>query len=123
MHMRITLDTLSTNMSRVSSQQSQNTARYVVRMCRSLRRLLFIPLFVSHYVCIFCIDARHQRLTVAHILHSPILANVNVQPIRLVVHGAHAVGLEDTVFFGEVLLCKSLGACVSLSSCLVFLHS
>ena len=63
------------------------------------------------------------HLTIADVLHSPILANVNVQPIRLVVHGAHAVGLEDTVFLGEVLLCKSLGACVSLSSCLVFLHS
>lgn len=53
-------------------------------------------------------------LTVAHILHRPVLTNVDVQPVRLVVHGHHAVGLEHAVLLGEVLLCEGLFACVSV---------
>lgn len=58
--------------------------------------------------------AYSNRLTVANILHSSVLADVNVQPIRLVVHGAHAVGLEHAVLFGEVLLCEGLSSLVSI---------
>ena len=47
-------------------------------------------------------------LTIAHILHGPILANVDIQSLRLVVHSAHAVGLEHAVLLGEILLGERL---------------
>lgn len=46
--------------------------------------------------------------TIAHILHSPILTNMNVQPLRSVVHSAHATGLKHAVLLGEILLGKRL---------------
>lgn len=46
--------------------------------------------------------------TIAHILHGPILPNMNVQPLRPVIHSAHAVGLEHAVLLGEILLGERL---------------
>jgi hypothetical protein len=48
------------------------------------------------------------HLTLASLLHRTILANMDVQPLGLVVHRLHAVGLEDAVFFGEVGLGEGL---------------
>lgn len=58
-------------------------------------------------------------LTIAHILHGPILANVDIQSLRLVVHSAHAVGLEHAVLLGEILLGKRLPL-ISMVSCRMF---
>jgi hypothetical protein len=33
---------------------------------------------------------------------------MNVQPLRLVIHRAHAVGLHDAVFLGEILFGERL---------------
>ena len=49
-----------------------------------------------------------MSLTVANLLHRTVLANMNVQPIRLVVHGHHGIGLDDAVLLGKVLLCECL---------------
>ena len=49
-----------------------------------------------------------DHLTVAHILHRAILGNMDIQPIRLVVHGHHAIGLDHAVLLGEVLLRERL---------------
>lgn len=46
-------------------------------------------------------------LTMRDLLDSAILINMNVQAVRLVIHGAHAVGLEDAVLLGQILLCES----------------
>lgn len=56
-----------------------------------------------------------RRLSISHILHRAVLIDVDVQPVGLVVHGAHAVGAENAVFLGEVLLCESLQAPVLIS--------
>jgi hypothetical protein len=48
------------------------------------------------------------HLTLASLLNRTILANMDVQPLRLVVHRLHAIGLEDAVFFGEVCLGEGL---------------
>lgn len=44
----------------------------------------------------------------ANFLDRTIVVDMNIQPLRLVVHRAHAVGLEDAVFLREVALRKSL---------------
>jgi hypothetical protein len=49
-----------------------------------------------------------STLTLASLLHRTILANMDVQPLGLVVHRLHAVGLEDAVFLGEVGLREGL---------------
>lgn len=72
-----------------------------------------VPLFISHhYVCMSHHDpaptSEVNTLTELHILYGSILANVNVQPIRLEVHGLHAAGFEDAVLLGEVLLREGL---------------
>ena len=54
--------------------------------------------------------------TIAHILHGPILANVDIQPLRPVIHGAHAVGLEHAVLLGEILLGERLPLVSTVSS-------
>jgi hypothetical protein len=48
------------------------------------------------------------HLTLASALHRTILANMDVQPVGLVVHRLHASGLEDAVLLGEVGLCEGL---------------
>jgi hypothetical protein len=48
------------------------------------------------------------RLTVSYVLDGSILADVDVQPLGLVVHCAHAVGLQDAVLLGKVRLCEGL---------------
>jgi len=48
------------------------------------------------------------RLAISHVLHCAILANMHIQALRLVVHGAHAVRLEDAVLLREVFLRKGL---------------
>ena len=47
-------------------------------------------------------------LTVPHIQHRAIITHVNVQTIRLEVHGGHAVGLQHAMLLGEILLRESL---------------
>jgi hypothetical protein len=49
------------------------------------------------------------RLTLANLLDRTLLIDMNVEALGLVVHRAHTVGLEDTVFLGEVGLCERLG--------------
>ena len=49
-----------------------------------------------------------SKLTVANILDGALVVDVNVETIGLVVHGAHGVGLEDTVLLGEVLFGEGL---------------
>lgn len=61
-----------------------------------------------------------KHLAVAHVLNSPILTDVNVQPVGLEVHGAHAVGFEHAVLFREVLLCEGLAILVSSLALLIF---
>jgi len=51
---------------------------------------------------------KSRFLTIDNLLHRPILIDVDVHTIRLVVHGAHAVRLEDAVLLGEIGLCKRL---------------
>lgn len=51
---------------------------------------------------------RVSRLSVAHLLHCAVITDVNVQPVRLVVHGHHATGLDDAMLLGKVLLCECL---------------
>ena len=75
-----------------------------------------VPLFISHhYVRMSHHDSAPtsevNTLTKLHILYGSILANVNVQPIRLEVHGLHAAGFEDAVLLGEVLLREGLSRC------------
>lgn len=48
------------------------------------------------------------RLALANLLNRTIIIDMNVQPIRLVVHRAHAIGLEDAVLLGEIVLRESL---------------
>jgi hypothetical protein len=43
-----------------------------------------------------------------NILNHAIFVDVNVQPLRLVVSGAHRTGLDDAVLLGKVGLCKRL---------------
>jgi hypothetical protein len=52
--------------------------------------------------------APQMSLTVANLLHRAVLANMDVQPIGLVVHGHHGIGLDDAVLLGEILLCECL---------------
>jgi hypothetical protein len=49
-----------------------------------------------------------STLTLASLLHRTILANMDVQPVGLVIHRLHAVGPEDAVFLGEVGLREGL---------------
>jgi len=62
-------------------------------------------------------------LSIPHILHRPILIDMDIQPLGLVVHGAHAVRLEHAVFLGEILFRECLHAYASASipplSCLI----
>jgi hypothetical protein len=53
-------------------------------------------------------EARFINLTVCNLLDQTILVDMDVQPLGLVVHGAHRVGLEDAVFLGEVGLREGL---------------
>jgi hypothetical protein len=41
-----------------------------------------------------------MSLTMRNLLHRAIIVNMNVQPLWLVVHGAHTIGLENAVFLG-----------------------
>lgn len=45
---------------------------------------------------------------------------MDVQPLRLVVHGAHAIGLEHAVLLGEIVLCKRLHTSSAPSSLACF---
>lgn len=38
----------------------------------------------------------------------PIITNMDVQPVRIMVHGHHISLLYNTVLFREIFLCKSL---------------
>jgi hypothetical protein len=58
---------------------------------------------------------RNIHSTVSHVLNGSVLADVNVQPLRLVVHCAHAVGLQDAVLLGEVCFCEGLESVSALS--------
>lgn len=48
--------------------------------------------------------------SVAHVLDGALLVDVDVEAVGLEVHGAHAVGLDDAVLGGEVLLGEGLGS-------------
>jgi len=50
---------------------------------------------------------------VRNLLDSAVLIHMNVQALRLVIHRAHAVGLQNTVFLGEVGLREGLFQTVS----------
>jgi hypothetical protein len=50
-----------------------------------------------------------------HFLHGSILADVDVQPLRPVVHSAHATGLKHAVLLGEILLGKRLSLISTMS--------
>jgi hypothetical protein len=62
----------------------------------------------SHYLCLNC-----SCLTMANLVHRTIIINVNVQPLGVVVHSLHAVGLKNAVLLGEIGLCESLPCTVS----------
>jgi hypothetical protein len=47
-------------------------------------------------------------LTMANLVHRTIIIDMNVQPLRVVVHSLHAIGLEHAVLLGEIGLCKRL---------------
>jgi len=49
-----------------------------------------------------------SRLALANLLHRTIIIDMNIQALGLVVHRAHAIGLEDAVLLGEVVLRESL---------------
>jgi hypothetical protein len=51
--------------------------------------------------------------SLANLLNHTLIINMNIQPIRLVVHRAHAVRLEDAVLLGEVVLRERLVRVVS----------
>ena len=72
--------------------------------------LIIVP-FIHISLYLPCAPLRYARSgssTVADLLHGTVLANMNVQPVRLVVHGHHGIGLDDAVLLGEVLLCECL---------------
>lgn len=49
-----------------------------------------------------------SHLTIPNLLHRPILANMNIQPLRLMIHSHHSIGLDNAVFLGEILLREGL---------------
>jgi hypothetical protein len=55
------------------------------------------------------------HLTLANLLHGTLLIDMDVEALGPVVHRAHAVGLEDAVFLGEVGLCERLVRIASAS--------
>jgi hypothetical protein len=78
----------------------------------------FLDAFIPHYqmsslmsIAISFLVSSSGILTVCNLLNRTILIDMDVQPLRLVIHGAHRVGLENTVFLGEVGLRKGLRYC------------
>jgi hypothetical protein len=49
-----------------------------------------------------------MHLALANLLDRTVIVDVNVQPFRLEVHRLHAIGLEDAVLLGEIVLRKGL---------------
>lgn len=48
---------------------------------------------------------------------------MNVQPIRLEVHGLHAIRLEDAVLLGEIGLCERLSHAEFVSQMYIHVHA
>jgi hypothetical protein len=57
-----------------------------------------------------------STLTVCNLLNRAILIDMDIQPLGLVVHGSHGVGLENAVFLGEIGLREGLQD--TLSACI-----
>jgi hypothetical protein len=76
--------------------------------------LSWTPTHVGHQVLIHNILSTtyrlniYLRLSLANLLDRTIIIDVNVQPLRLVVHRLHAIGLENAVLLGEIVLCEGL---------------
>jgi hypothetical protein len=56
----------------------------------------------------YTMHAFTQHLTLANLLNHALLINMDIQPIRLVVHRLHAIGRQDAMFLGEVGLRERL---------------
>jgi hypothetical protein len=72
-----------------------------------------IPLLHDSLRTAFAANSLHS--TMVYFLHGSILANVDVQPLRPVVHSAHATRLKHAVLLGEILLGKRLSLISTVS--------
>lgn len=48
-------------------------------------------------------------LTISYVRDCALVVDMDVQTLGLVIHGAHAVGLDDAVFLGEICFGEGLG--------------
>jgi hypothetical protein len=69
---------------------------------------------IIHYTHRPVLSTLHSiNLTVCDLFNHTLLVDMDVQPLGLVVHGAHRVGLENAVFLGEVGLRECLATVLS----------
>lgn len=61
--------------------------------------------FIPYHVLIHHISS---PLAMRNLLHNTILTNMNIQPVRFMIHSLHAIRLQNTVFLGEIGLCECL---------------
>lgn len=61
--------------------------------------------------------AQGSRLTVCNLLDRTVLINVDIQSFRLVIHRAHAVGLQDAMLLGKINLGERLVLGISFTFC------